>query len=158
MTAFTKHHDPGFTLIELMIAIAILGTLAAIASPMAGTYIDRARIAKAKAEIRMIAGEITSFSVTWDRMPNDLAELGLGGLHDPYGNPYRYQPVILGKNGRPNIGDLRKDRNLVPVNTDYDLYSMGKDGKSQLPFTAKNSRDDIVRANNGLFIGLVSAY
>jgi general secretion pathway protein G len=158
MTVCTKHHDPGFTLIELMIVIAIIGTLSAIAAPVIGSYIDRAKLARAKAEIRMIAGEITSFSVSWDRMPNDLTELGLGGLRDPYGNPYRYQPVILKKNGKPNIGDLRKDRNLVPVNTDYDLYSMGKDGKSQLPFTAKASHDDIVRANNGLYIGLVSGY
>ncbi len=47
---------------------------------------------------------------------------------------------------------------MVPVNTDYDLYSMGKDGKSTSPFTAKASQDDIVRANNGGFLGLVSDY
>jgi len=47
---------------------------------------------------------------------------------------------------------------MVPVNTDFDLYSMGKDGKSRAPFTAKASHDDIVRANDGKFIGLVSEY
>ena len=45
-----------------------------------------------------------------------------------------------------------------PVNSDYDLYSKGKDGKSQTPFTAKASQDDIVRANDGSFLGLVSDY
>jgi len=55
-------------------------------------------------------------------------------------------------------GKVRKDHNLVPLNSDYDLYSMGKDGKSVSPLTAKASRDDIVRANNGAFVGLASEY
>jgi len=35
---------------------------------------------------------------------------------------------------------------------------MGADGKSTSPFTAQESRDDIVRANDGRFVGLVSNY
>jgi len=46
----------------------------------------------------------------------------------------------------------------VPINTDFDLYSMGPDGRSAPPLTAKHSRDDIVRANDGAFIGLASDY
>jgi general secretion pathway protein G len=41
----------------------------------------------------------------------------------------------------------------VPINSDFDLYSMGEDGKSSPPLTAKSSRDDIVRANNGAYYG-----
>lgn len=52
----------------------------------------------------------------------------------------------------------RKDHNLVPLNTDYDLYSSGPDGASVGPLTAKASRDDILRANNGRFVGPASAY
>ena len=47
---------------------------------------------------------------------------------------------------------------MVPVNSDYDLYSMGADGDSQTPFTAEASQDDIVRCGNGSYIGLVSNY
>ena len=47
---------------------------------------------------------------------------------------------------------------MVPVNSDFDLYSMGPDGDSRAPFTAKASRDDIVRASNGGFIGPVSEF
>jgi general secretion pathway protein G len=53
---------------------------------------------------------------------------------------------------------MRKDRNLVPINSDYDLYSMGPDGESMPPLTAARSRDDIVRANNGGFVGTAEAY
>jgi len=35
---------------------------------------------------------------------------------------------------------------------------VGKDGKSTAPLTAKISQDDIVRANNGGYVGLVSNY
>jgi hypothetical protein len=55
-------------------------------------------------------------------------------------------------------GHARKDHSLVPINTDFDLYSMGPDGRSSPPLTAQHSRDDIVRANNGAFIGIASEY
>ncbi len=81
---------------------------------------------------------------------------GLTTPRDPWGNPFQYLK-IEGRNTK-GVGKLRKDRGLVPVNSDFDLYSKGRDGKSQSPFTSKASQDDIVRANNGRFIGLVSDY
>ena len=52
----------------------------------------------------------------------------------------------------------RKDHFQVPVNSDFDLYSMGRDGQSRAPFTAEASYDDIVRASDGRFIGLVTDF
>ena len=52
----------------------------------------------------------------------------------------------------------RKDKFQVPLNSTYDLYSLGKDGVSDEPLTAKPSWDDIVRANDGAFIGLATQY
>ena len=61
--------------------------------------------------------------------------------------------------GSTNVmGQARKDRFLVPLNSDYDLYSAGKDGESAPPLGAAQSRDDVVRANNGAYIGLASGY
>jgi hypothetical protein len=57
--------------------------------------------------------------------------------------------------GRSQGRNQPKDKSLHPLNSDYDLYSMGPDGQSQTPLTAKASRDDIIRANNGGFIGVV---
>jgi general secretion pathway protein G len=54
--------------------------------------------------------------------------------------------------------NARKDKNLHPLNSDFDLYSIGKDGESRQPLTAKWSRDDVVRANDGGFVGLASEY
>jgi general secretion pathway protein G len=44
------------------------------------------------------------------------------------------------------------------VNSDYDLYRSGKDGASQPPLSPQASRDDIVRAQNGAYMGLASEY
>ena len=50
---------------------------------------------------------------------------------------------------------LEKDS---PLNTDYDLYSMGKDGMSAPALTDDVSKDDIIRADDGVYTGLASAY
>lgn len=52
----------------------------------------------------------------------------------------------------------RKDRFLHPINSDYDLYSRGKDGESVEPLTAQKSHDDVIRANDGAFIGLAKFF
>ena len=58
----------------------------------------------------------------------------------------------------PGNGAVRKDGKLNPLNSDFDLYSVGADGESMGPLSAVKSRDDIVRANNGAFIGLGEDY
>lgn len=139
----------GFTLVELLLVLAIIGTLTSIGLPRIQETLDRAKVARAIGDIRALQAEITS-----DPLPPDLAAIGRDGMLDPWGNPYVYNPHIYG-NGR---GQPRKDRFLVPLNSEYDLYSMGKDGQSQSPLTAKASKDDIVRADDGGYIGLASKY
>ena len=90
---------------------------------------------------------------TTGSFPPDLNALGRGAIRDPWGNPYRYLNIATAIPGH-----VRKDRFLVPLNSDYDLYSMGKDGESQPPITSAKSRDDILRASNGAFIGLASDF
>jgi general secretion pathway protein G len=46
----------------------------------------------------------------------------------------------------------------VPINSDYDLFSVGLDGSSLAALTAIVSKDDIIRANDGGFIGLAANY
>ncbi len=144
----------GFTLIEVMMVVAILGTLAAIAIPNFISYRERARYVDTIQTMRIMERELTIFNMDNGRFPNSLAEAGLGNLRDPWGNPFQYLNI---ETSRGN-GKRRKNRNLVPINQDFDLYSMGPDGRSVSPLTAKHSRDDIVRANNGAFLGRASNY
>ena len=144
----------GFTLIEIMIVIAIIGTLSAIALPNYLKYKNNARIAVAVTDIRMLEKQIAIFVVDNSQLPNNLSDLTtIGIVNDPWGNPYRYLRI----NGGGNVqGQIRKNMSDNPVNTDYDLYSMGKDGLSQAQFKGARSRDDIVRAYDGRYVGLVS--
>ena len=145
--------NAGFTLVELMIATAIVATLSAIAIPVGTTYIDKARNVRVISEIRILERDIASYEAENETYPNSLSDIDRGGLKDPWGNPYEYN-ILTGAPGE----QPRKDRFLVPVNSDYDLYSMGKDGDSKAPFTAKASRDDIVRANNGGYVGIAEEF
>jgi len=144
-----------FTLVELLLAIAILATLSAIAVPSYTNYMDKGRNATAMADIGEMQLLIARFQGERGRPPNTLAEAGVSTLLDPWGRPYQYL-VIWGVVPEPH--GVRKDHHVHPINTDYDLYSMGKDGRSQAPLTANDSHDDIIRANDGRFVGLASDY
>jgi len=144
----------GLTLLELIIVIAIIGVLAAIAIPHYQSYITTTRYKVEIYNLQFIDRECQAFNIANGRYPNDLAEIGLAGIKDSWGNPYQYLNIQAAK----GLGKVRKNKNMVPVNNDFDLYSMGPDGKSQSPFTAKQSQDDIVRAENGGYFGKVSDY
>ncbi len=146
----------GFTLLELMVAIGIVAILGTIAYPLYAEYIEKARIVRAIAEIKIISQAIDVYQTDNGMYPESLADVNFATLLDPWRSSYQYlniQTAAPGARGR-----FRRDRFLVPINTDYDLYSMGRDGESTSPLTARQSQDDIIRANNGAYIGLASAF
>ena len=141
----------GFGLLELIITLVIASLLVSIAVPAYDRYTSRAKTMRAIGDIAGISVEIAKFQLRNNNaLPASLAELPIESPADPWGNEYRYFNIAA---VGPGVGDFRKDKNLNPLNTDFDLYSLGKDGASSSPLTAKDSRDDIVRANNGAYIG-----
>ena len=154
--ALSGRRRRAFTVLELVLALAITLVLAAIAIPTYAGYRERSRNKTAMGQIKEIELLITDYELEHKAYPPSLAAIDLDGMRDPWGNPFQYLRID-GPNP-PKKGKLRKDKNLVPINTDYDLYSMGPDGDSKLPLTAKASRDDIIRANDGGFVGVASDY
>jgi general secretion pathway protein G len=143
----------GWTLIELLLVVVIIGILVAILRPNVQGMIERAKIAKAIGDIQAIQVELATFRADGDSLPATLASIGRDTYLDPWGKPYQYLNFSADPNGKP-----RKDHFLHQINSDYDLYSMGKDGKSNAPLTASASRDDVIRANDGGFVGPAARY
>src|SRR5215471_4716107 len=118
----------GFTLIEIMVVVIIIGLLAAVIVPQVISKVDEARVAKAKQDIQALETALTMFRLDNSKYPT--TEQGLSALvtqptdpsirhwrpggyiphisKDPWGNEYHYEaPGTHGK--------------------DYDIYSLGSD-------------------------------
>lgn len=118
----------GFTLLELLVVIVIIGLLAAYVGPKYFSQIQRSEITVAKAQIEAFGKALDTYRIDMGRYP--VSEQGLEALVrqpdnnskwrgpylksdiplDPWGNPYRYQ--------QPGLGGL-----------EYQVLSFGKDGK-----------------------------
>jgi general secretion pathway protein G len=147
-------HQHGFSLVEIAIVVAIAGILLAIAVPGVQSYIDRSRQAQTIVEIGNMSTTIRQQLKRTGTLPDSLGDVGLGGKADPWGHPYEYFNLLTAKGN----GQARKDKKLAPLNTDFDLYSVGADGETAASLVNNKSRDDIVRARDGGFIGLASEF
>jgi general secretion pathway protein G len=141
-----------------MVALTVVGLLAAIAVPTYAAVIARQKIGVAARELQDIAMIIERYRTLHFEIPETLAELGMDAdlLEDPWGREYQFlnfNSPAPGINGR-----IRKDHNLHPLNTEFDLYSFGKDGQSRAPLTARPSRDDVIWARDGGFVGLAEDF
>ena len=146
----------GFTLLELLIVTVIVGTLASLTAPTFQRARERAMNVRAIADIRVMEFDLAFYIENNFASPASLAAIGRATMLDPWGNLYVYLALDTGQGGASSGG--RKDKFLVPLNSDYDLYSMGLDGESKKPLSSKVSQDDVLRALDGAFVGLAADF
>jgi general secretion pathway protein G len=113
---FIDSRRRGFTLVEIMIVVVIIGLMAGLVTYATVGYLERAKRQRARSDIATFAGAIDSYYLAKGQYPGN--DLGLKALvpefvkvlqNDPWGNPYLY--VQPGKNGP------------------YDIISYGADGR-----------------------------
>ena len=252
----------GFTLLELMIVVAILSIIASMGVPQYLSALRIARTGKARHELVTISNAIAAYQGTnGGHLPLTLYQVGFGGRLDPWGLPYCYlnysdgtgdgldwaikaglvdpaavvtvsmgaaasdgsgprlagflPPFLLSQSpagregsvspGAQGVIDVattdpgvvskivssvartlepderaaltsalvsgaavfttvpidrtrRRDRYLFPLNTDFDLFSLGPNGATSVSLGESLGQDDIIRANNGGFFGMASEY
>ncbi len=121
----------GFTLLELLVVLVIIGLLAGLVGPRLFARLDASKVQTAQAQVRMLRGAVLTLQLDLGRFPN--VQEGLSLLHappanpreaalwrgpyledklplDPWGNAYQY--AIPGADGQP-----------------FALYSLGSDGR-----------------------------
>jgi general secretion pathway protein G len=136
-----------------VIALLAAGLIAgSFAVPAFTGYVERSRVARAVSDIGTVSLKLHQWQRSGRSLPQNLAEAGITAV-DPWGRPYVYLRAADASRAQ-----LRKDGELVPLNSDFDLYSLGPDGISALALPAAPSQDDVVRAANGAFIGVAANY
>ena len=140
-----------FTLVEMVIVLALIGVVMAIALPLYERFVEKSRVMDTVMQITTIASKIRDYQLANGALPINLATVGHGATVDPWGRNFTYV-IITGP------GVARKDKKTVPINSDYDLYSMGRDGASNNSLGHASSRDDILRARDGRFVGIVEEF
>ncbi len=139
----------GYTLLEVMVAVGIMAIIATFSVQAYDRYLDRAKSAQAMSDLMEIANRIKAYELNNRKLPDALSEVGRDGATDPWGRAYEYFNLETQRgNGR-----ARQRKNLKPLNNDYDLYSIGRDGLTSVRIDNENALDDVVRGLDGRFVG-----
>jgi general secretion pathway protein G len=122
--------DAGFTLVELMVVIVIIGLLATIVIINVMPAADRAAVTKARADIATLEQGLEMYRLDNQRYPSGtegLQALVAGNYirrlpNDPWSRPYSY--VVPGREGRPfTVGTLGADGREGGTGEDADIFS-----------------------------------
>ncbi|NNE38342.1 MAG: prepilin-type cleavage/methylation domain-containing protein [Gammaproteobacteria bacterium] len=156
MSILNSQYQQGITLVELSIALLVAVLVIGTATPAYIYLINKARTNKTIDEIRSMQREIVRYERKNNRYPDTLLDIYPQQPMDPWGNLYQYLNIRNAPN--PNLINPRTDNNFKKLNIDFDLYSTGADALSLGPIPASESQDDILRGDNGDYVGLAREY
>jgi general secretion pathway protein G len=118
-----KRGQQGFTLIEILIVVIIIGLIASLVAPnLIGRY-ERSKEEIAKAQVEMLSSGVMSFKLDMNRYPTSFEEL-VKGTDAKWRGPYlSKQTIPQDPWGRDYVYKVPGDHGP------FDIYSLGADGK-----------------------------
>lgn len=123
----TGNHHRGFTLLELLVVMVIIGLLASYVGPKFFSQIGKSEVKAARAQIDALEKALDQFRLDLGRYPT--TEQGLAALMErpageqKWGGPYLKKAVPNDPWGRPYVYRQPGEHG------EYDLLSLGKDGQ-----------------------------
>ena len=122
MTKRIHLNDGGFTLIEILIVVIIIGLLAALIAPNLMSRFERAKEEIVKAQIEMLSSSVDAFFLDLSRCPQTLEELIVSVDH-------RWRGPYLSKQIVPvDPWDRKYEFKCPGEHGRFDLYSLGPNG------------------------------
>jgi general secretion pathway protein G len=115
-----RHHQRGFTLLEILVVLVIIGLIASLVGPRLFTQLEGSQVKVAETQVKMLRGAVETFRLDMGRLPTE--QEGLGVLYakptepraaerwrgpyldeavplDPWDMPYQYS--VPGRDGQP---------------------------------------------------------
>ena len=122
-----KLRSSSFTLIEVVIVIVILVTLASIATPMYLNYVKSANIGAAKSQIKLLVDAVNGYKLAYKNYPE--GENGLQALVENIEDKENWQPSLQGSLPKDPWGNDYIYKCPGEENRPFEIISYGADGE-----------------------------
>lgn len=122
-----KNQNKGFTLLELLVVMVIIGLLASYVGPRYFSQIGRSEIKTARAQIDGIQKALEQYRIDNGHYPSN--EQGLAALDKAQANEPNWSGPYLVKRVPPDPWGKPYQYRTPGRNGDFDLFSFGKDGR-----------------------------
>jgi len=133
MESVTRHkglnnkYQLGFTLLELLVVMVIIGLLAGYVGPKYFAQIGKSEVKTARAQIDALGKALDQYRLDTGHYPN--TEQGLAALNAAPSDESKWQGPYLQKSVPPDPWGKPYQYKLPGEHSEYDLWSFGKDGQ-----------------------------